>query len=61
VLFAISFGLEILGLDIGLSRLAAALLLSLPNSRKVETEADEIGLQLMSRACFDPSKAPSLW
>jgi predicted Zn-dependent protease len=53
--------LDMLGLDIGLSRAALTLLLSLPNSRKVEMEADKIGLQLMSMACFDPTKAPSLW
>ncbi len=56
-----SFLLEMLGLDIGLSRTAVTLLLSLPNSRKTETEADYIGLQLMARACFDPSEAPHLW
>lgn len=37
------------------------LLISLPNSRAVEVEADRIGLRLMSAACFDPRKAPSLW
>jgi predicted Zn-dependent protease len=29
----------------------------LPNSRKAETEADVIGLQLASRACYDPAAA----
>jgi len=53
--------LQMMGLDFGLSSLALNLLLSLPNSRKVEMEADKIGLQLMSMACFDPTKAPLLW
>jgi len=61
VLSSVAVLLSLVGLDIGLSQGIATLVLSLPNSRKVETEADEIGLQLMSKACFDPRKAPSLW
>jgi metalloendopeptidase OMA1, mitochondrial len=30
-------------------------------SREMETEADYIGLMVMSRACFNPHKAPNLW
>ena len=30
-------------------------------SRKHETEADQIGLDLLVRACFDPREAPELW
>ena len=37
------------------------LLQELPNSRRVECEADDLGLKLMSRACYDPEKAPGLW
>ncbi|KAF9163625.1 hypothetical protein DFQ27_001101 [Actinomortierella ambigua] len=33
----------------------------LPFSRKCETEADEIGLQLMAQACFDPRESPKMW
>ncbi|TID28449.1 hypothetical protein CANINC_002444 [Pichia inconspicua] len=30
-------------------------------SREMETEADYIGLMVMSRACFNPTQAPKLW
>lgn len=30
-------------------------------SRAHETEADKIGLDLLVRACFDPTRAPELW
>lgn len=30
-------------------------------SREMETEADYIGLMIMSRACFNPTQAPKLW
>lgn len=56
-----TFLLDAFGLDIGLSRTALTLLLSLPNSRKTELEADYLGLRIMSRACFDPREASRLW
>ncbi|KAJ7667152.1 peptidase family M48-domain-containing protein [Mycena rosella] len=31
---------------------------SLPHSRALETEADTVGLKLISRACYDPGAAP---
>jgi Zn-dependent protease with chaperone function len=33
----------------------------MPFSRKCETEADNIGLQLMAQACFDPKEAIQVW
>ncbi|KAG9045691.1 hypothetical protein FS837_005847 [Tulasnella sp. UAMH 9824] len=53
--------LEILGLDVGLSRLGLTLLMSLPNSRAMESEADNVGLRLMAQACFDPRESVRMW
>lgn len=39
----------------------AALLLALPYSRRMETEADLIGLRLTARACFDPRAMESIF
>lgn len=39
----------------------AELLFVLPNSRKNETEADKIGLELAARAGFDPQASISVW
>ncbi|KAI9142122.1 peptidase M48 [Paraphysoderma sedebokerense] len=33
----------------------------LPFSRKMEVEADEIGLMLTAQACYDPREAIGLW
>ena len=39
----------------------AEVLFVLPNSRKNETEADKIGLELAARAGFDPHASVSVW
>ena len=36
-------------------------MIELPFSRKMETEADEFGLKLASKACFDIRHAPLYW
>jgi hypothetical protein len=40
---------------------AAALAVTLPNSREAENEADQIGIELAARAGFDPRGAVTLW
>jgi metalloendopeptidase OMA1, mitochondrial len=47
----------VLGIDFGLSRFLQTYLLELPGDRRVELEADAIGLRLMSKACYKPEAA----
>ncbi|GAA93885.1 uncharacterized protein L969DRAFT_92206 [Mixia osmundae IAM 14324] len=37
------------------------LMMTLPNSRRQETEADQLGLKLMAKACFDPAQVTAFW
>lgn len=60
----ISVGAAVLGLgDIGQkgAEFAYMGLLGLPNSRRHETEADRIGVELAARAGYDPRAAVTLW
>ncbi len=55
----------LLSFTFDISGQAAQTLLSLalewPGSRKMESEADYIGLLMMAQACYDPSAAVGLW
>ncbi|GAA5828192.1 hypothetical protein JCM11251_002629 [Rhodosporidiobolus azoricus] len=61
VFYGLAFLLASLGIDFGISRIFLQLVMSLPNSRKNETEADLIGLRLANAACYDPRAAEGLW
>ncbi|KAI0462978.1 hypothetical protein LJB42_003782 [Komagataella kurtzmanii] len=44
-----------------LNRILLQTAVQMPASREMETEADYIGLMLMSQSCYDPQEAPRLW
>ncbi|KAI1297037.1 hypothetical protein EDD11_007247 [Mortierella claussenii] len=44
-----------------IQRLVMDLGMMLPFSRKCESEADRMGLQLMAQACFDPRESVKMW
>lgn len=63
ILLALQFTLAFLGIDPSFifNRFSLNFLMMKPFSRKCETEADDIGLQLMALACFDPREAINVW
>ncbi|KAJ3783297.1 peptidase family M48-domain-containing protein [Lentinula aff. detonsa] len=58
---ALGLFLSIFGVSFGFSATLNTLLLELPNSRLQESEADLIGLRLMSKACYDPRASPAMF
>ncbi|KAF9093095.1 hypothetical protein BGX23_003659 [Mortierella sp. AD031] len=52
LIFDPSYSVQRIVMDLGMM---------LPFSRKCETEADKIGLQLMAQACFDPRESIQMW
>ncbi|KAE9976461.1 hypothetical protein BLS_002055 [Venturia inaequalis] len=58
VAVAIAFSL---GIGDSIVRAAVQLAFELPNDRAQESEADYIGLMMMSQSCYDPQGAISFW
>ncbi|EJD42225.1 hypothetical protein AURDEDRAFT_115184 [Auricularia subglabra TFB-10046 SS5] len=62
VITFLAYVVDLVGLvPLSLGSMAMNFLLSLPNSRTQEYEADRIGQKLMARACFDPRAAPAFF
>ncbi len=53
---------SVIGVDVtGVGSQGYELLVGLPNSREMETEADRMGVELMARAGYDPAAAANVW
>lgn len=63
VILALQLTLVLFGIEPSFvfNRFLLNFVISKPFSRKCETEADAIGLQLMAQACFDPHEAVAMW
>lgn len=63
ILFVLQVTLTLFGIDPSFifNQLMLNFGIMMPFSRKCETEADSIGLQLMAQACFDPNEATRVW
>lgn len=63
ILLVMQIMLSMLGIDPSFvfNTFTTNFLMMMPFSRKCETEADDIGLQLMAQACFDPREAINVW
>ncbi|KAG9229963.1 peptidase family M48-domain-containing protein [Amylocarpus encephaloides] len=61
----IFISLDVMGITGGLGRILGDIALNFglmrPASRKQESEADYIGLMMMSKACYEPSAAVGVW
>lgn len=55
------FFLSLFGVDYSLGNTALTFLMSLPNSRAQEAEADHVGLLLSSGACYKPEESVQVW
>ncbi|KAI8094195.1 peptidase family M48-domain-containing protein [Thamnidium elegans] len=63
ILLVLQITLSLFGIDPSFvfNTFTTNFLMMMPFSRKCETEADDIGLQLMAQACFDPREAIEVW
>ena len=61
VIAAIWTSAFMLGLDPQYFSVLLDYMVSRPGSRAMETEADQIGLLMMARSCYDPQKAVGFW